>query len=100
MKFAVVMIAVLVTMVLALTRAIAGPTVFDRILALNMFGTKTVLLIAVVSFLIGRPDFIDLALVYALMNFIGVIAVLRFSQHGHFGEIGADRRNGDDEGPA
>ena len=86
MKFAVVMIAVLVTMLLALVRAAAGPTVFDRILALNMFGTKTVLLIAVVSFLIGRPDFIDLALVYALVNFIGVIAVLRFSQHGHFGE--------------
>ena len=75
-------------MALALARAISGPTVFDRILALNMFGTKTVLLIAVVSFLIGRPEFIDLALVYALMNFIGVIAVLRFSQHGHFREIG------------
>jgi multicomponent Na+:H+ antiporter subunit F len=89
-KFAVVMVAVLITMALALTRAAAGPTVFDRILALNMFGTKTVLLIAVVSFLIGRPEFIDLALVYALMNFIGVIAVLRFSQHGHFGESGAD----------
>ncbi len=99
MKFTVVMIAVLVTMLLALTRAIAGPTVFDRILALNMFGTKTVLLIAVGSFLIGRPSFIDLALVYALMNFIGVIAVLRFSQHGHFGELGTDHGNGDDEGP-
>ena len=97
MIFGVVMIGVLVTMALALTRAIAGPTVFDRILALNMFGTKTVLLIAVSSFLIGRPDFIDLALVYALMNFIGVIAVLRFSQHGHFGDIGSDPEN-DDEG--
>ena len=90
MIFAVVMIGVLVTMSLALVRAVAGPTVFDRILALNMFGTKTVLLIAVVSFLIGRPSFIDLALVYALMNFIGVIAVLRFSQHGHFGEAQAE----------
>jgi len=97
-KFAVVMIAVLVTMVLALSRAIAGPTVFDRILALNMFGTKTVLLIAVVGFLIGRPDFIDLALVYALMNFIGVIAVLRYSQHGHFGRTGGERGQGEDGG--
>lgn len=99
MKFALVMIAVLVTMVLALARASAGPTVFDRILALNMFGTKTVLLIAVGSFLIGRPSFIDLALVYALVNFIGVIAVLRFSQHGHFGEIDnapSDRKDGRD----
>lgn len=100
MKFSVVMIAVLVTMLLALARAIAGPTVFDRILALNMFGTKTVLLIAVVSFLIGRPSFIDLALVYALMNFIGVIAVLRFSQHGHFGETDSNHGTGDGEGPA
>ena len=86
MKFAVPMIGVLVTMGLALARAMLGPTVFDRILALNMFGTKTVLLIAVIGFLSGRPDFLDLALVYALMNFIGVIAVLRFSKHGHFGE--------------
>ncbi len=99
MKLEIVMIAVLVTMVLALSRAVAGPTVFDRILALNMFGTKTVLLIAVVSFLIERPHFIDLALVYALVNFIGVIAVLRYSQHGHFGEIGGDRGDREDGGP-
>ena len=78
--------AILVTMTLALVRAGRGPTVFDRILALNMFGTKTVLLIAVISFLTGRPDFLDLALVYALMNFIGVIAVLRFSWYGHFAD--------------
>ena len=77
-------IAILVTMALALARAAMGPTVFDRILALNMFGTKTVLLIAVLGFLTGRPDFLDLALVYALINFIGVVAVLRFSTYGHF----------------
>ena len=84
--FAVVMIAILVTMGLALARAAMGPTVFDRILALNMFGTKTVLLIAVISFLTRRPDFLDLALVYALLNFIGVIAVLRFMTFGHFAD--------------
>ncbi len=78
--------AVIVTMGLALSRAAAGPTVFDRILALNMFGTKTVLLIAVFSFFTGRPDFLDLALVYALINFIGIVAVLRFSKYGHFAE--------------
>ena len=92
MIYGVAMIAVLAMMALALIRAAAGPTVFDRILALNMFGTKTVLLIAVVSFMIGRPEFVDLALVYALMNFIGVIAVLRFSEHGHFGDSEDDRR--------
>ncbi|MBI4421066.1 MAG: pH regulation protein F, partial [Gemmatimonadetes bacterium] len=75
--FAVTMVAVLVTMGLALARAALGPTLFDRILALNMFGTKTVLLIPVVGFLTGRPDFLDLALLYALMNFIGTITVLR-----------------------
>jgi multicomponent Na+:H+ antiporter subunit F len=88
--FSVATAAVLVTMGLALMRASLGPTVFDRILALNMFGTKTVLLIAVIGFLTGRPDFLDLALVYTLMNFIGVIAVLRFSKYGHFDEPDED----------
>jgi multicomponent Na+:H+ antiporter subunit F len=69
---------VLVTMALALTRALMGPTVYDRILAVNMFGTKTVLFIAVFGFLTGRPEFLDIALAYALINFIGVIAVLKF----------------------
>ncbi len=84
--FLAAMAAILVTMGLALARAWKGPTVFDRILAANMFGTKTVLLIAVIGFLTHRPDFLDLGLVYALMNFIGVIAVLRFSRFGGFGE--------------
>ncbi|WP_423929790.1 monovalent cation/H+ antiporter complex subunit F [Candidatus Palauibacter sp.] len=78
--------AIIVTMGLALLRAARGPTVFDRILALNMFGTKTVLLIAVIGFVTGRPDFLDLGLVYALINFIGVIAVLRFSKYGTFAD--------------
>jgi multicomponent Na+:H+ antiporter subunit F len=84
--FAVALLAILVTMGLALARAALGPTVFDRILALNMFGTKTVLLIAVIGFITRRPDFLDLGLVYALLNFIGVIAVLRFSRFGHFAD--------------
>ena len=65
-------------MAMALGRALLGPSIYDRILAVNMFGTKTVLLLSVVAFLYGRPDFLDLALVYALINFIGVIAVLEF----------------------
>jgi len=84
--FTVALVAVGVTMGLALARAALGPTVFDRILALNMFGTKTVILIAVLGFATGRPDFLDLGLVYALMNFIGVIALLRFSKFGHFAD--------------
>ncbi|MEP6389209.1 MAG: monovalent cation/H+ antiporter complex subunit F [Halioglobus sp.] len=74
-------IAILVTMILALARALIGPSVYDRILAVNMFGTKTVLLFSVVAFLYGRPDFLDLALAYALINFIGVLAVLQFFEN-------------------
>jgi multicomponent Na+:H+ antiporter subunit F len=73
-------IAILVTMALALARALLGPSVYDRVLAVNMFGTKTVLLIAVMAFIMGRTDFLDLALAYALINFIGVLAVLWFVQ--------------------
>lgn len=74
----VVTIATLATMALALIRALLGPSVYDRVLAMNMFGTKTVLLLSVIAFLFGRPDFLDLALAYALINFIGVLAVLEF----------------------
>ena len=81
-QFVVATAALLVCMVMTLIRSIAGPTVFDRVLAVNSFGTKTVLLIAVYGFLTGRPDFLDLALVYALMNFIGTIAVMKFTRFG------------------
>ncbi len=70
--------ALIATMALALVRAVLGPTVYDRVLAVNMFGTKTVLLLSVITYLLGRPDFLDLALAYALINFIGVLAVLEF----------------------
>ena len=72
-------IIVLMTMLLAIVRAFIGPSVYDRILAVNMFGTKTVILIGVLGYLSGRPAFLDIALVYALMNFITTIAVLRYS---------------------
>lgn len=74
------MVGVLATMCLALVRAWKGPTVFDRALAGNTFGTATVLFIAVLGYLTGRPDFLDLALVYAMINFIGMVAVLRFAR--------------------
>jgi multicomponent Na+:H+ antiporter subunit F len=79
--FTLTCIALLVVMGLALIRAFKGPTLYDRILAANTFGTKTVLLIAVFGFLNGRPDFLDLAIVYALINFISVIAILRFFEY-------------------
>ncbi|MBT3396774.1 MAG: pH regulation protein F [Alphaproteobacteria bacterium] len=75
--FAAAALAILATMALALVRAISGPTVYDRVLAVNMMTTKTTLLIALLGFLAGRPEFLDIALVYALINFVSVIAVLR-----------------------
>jgi multicomponent Na+:H+ antiporter subunit F len=85
--FAAAMAGVLVTMALALVAAVRGPSVFDRLLAINLFGTKTVLLIAVTGFLVGRPEWLDLALVYALINFVAMIALLKFVR---FGSLGHD----------
>ena len=82
-------LTILAVMGLALLRALLGPTIYDRILGINSFGTATVLLIAVYGFLSARPDFLDIALLYALINFIGTIAVLklyRFGDLGHSGE--------------
>jgi len=78
---AAVCVAILVVMGLALARAYKAPTVYDRILGVNMFGTKTVLFIAVIGYFTGRPDFLDIAIVYALINFIGMVAVLRFFEY-------------------
>jgi len=72
-------LAILVVMIMAIFRAIMGPTTYDRVLAVNMFGTKTVLLISLLGFVMGRPEFLDIAIVYALINFISVIGVLRYS---------------------
>ncbi len=77
-------LAIFVTMILAIVRGITGPTLYDRILAVNMFGTKTVLLIALLGFVMGRPEFLDIAIVYALINFISVIGVLRYSDTDQF----------------
>ena len=78
--------ALLFAMALTVTRVIAGPTLFDRILAANSFGTKTVLLLAILGFIAGRPHFLDLALVYALINFLGVIAALKLIKFGRFSD--------------
>lgn len=90
--FATTMAAVLFTMALALARTALGPTVYDRVLGANMCGTKTVLLIAVLGFLTGRPEFLDLALIYVLINFISTVAILKFVQYGSF--HGPGRVNG------
>ena len=81
-------LAVLAAMGLALYRALCGPTVYDRILAVNHFGTLTVLLIAAAGFVSGRPEFLDIALVYCLISFIGTVAVLKFFEYGDLGHAG------------
>jgi multicomponent Na+:H+ antiporter subunit F len=90
--FVVAMVAILATMALALTRVVLGPTVYDRILAVNMAGTKTILLIAVIGFLTGRPDFLDLALIYVVLGFVITIAVLKFVEYGNFAATGEKDR--------
>ena len=80
--FAVAAAGILVSMALLLARAFLGPTVYDRILAANTFGTKTVVLLAVIGFMTGRPDWIDLSLIYSLINFIGTIAALKLFEFG------------------
>ena len=88
--FVAATLALLAAMALALARALLGPTVYDRVLAVNSFGTKTVLLIAVFGFLTGRPDFLDISLIYALINFIATIAVLKFLKFGDLGTPGSN----------
>ena len=81
MMFLVATIALFIGMALVLIRLYAGPTLYDRVLAGNAFGTYTVLFIGVLGFLMGRPDFLDIALLYALINFVGTIAVLKFFRY-------------------
>jgi multicomponent Na+:H+ antiporter subunit F len=75
-------LAILVSLALAVTRAIKGPTVFDRVLAGNLVGSLAILLLAVFGFLTGRPEFLDLGLTYGLLNMVGTLAVLKFFRHG------------------
>lgn len=82
MIYVIATAALLVALGCAIARVSLGPTVFDRVLSLNSAGTKTVLFVAVVGFLLGRPEWLDLALVYALVNYLGTLAVLRFAQFG------------------
>ncbi len=88
--FTITALVILVVMALALVRAFKGPTLYDRILAVNNFGTKTVLLVAVMGFLYGRPEFLDIAIVYVLINFISVIGILRFFEY-------AGKKNAEEE---
>ena len=84
--FYVATISILISFILVLIRLFLGPTLYDRVLSLNAFGTLAVLMISVVGFLFGRPDFLDIALLYALLNFIGTIAILKFFRYKEIGD--------------
>lgn len=82
MMFAVAAVAILVALGLAVVRALAGPTVFDRLVAANKIGNGAILLLAVFGFMTGRPHFLDIGILYALLNIIALLAVLKFFRYG------------------
>ncbi len=86
--------AVLAGMCLLLVRALLGPTLYDRVLAVNSFGTKTVLLLGLLGFVMGRPDFLDIAILYTLINFVSTIAILKFFRYRSFQVALARRADG------
>ena len=75
--FIAVSVVILVAIAIGLLRAFRGPTLYDRVMAANMIGTLTVLMVSVLGFMTGRPEFLDIALVYVLISFVSTIAVLR-----------------------
>lgn len=83
--YALASLAVLAALALAVYRALAGPTVFDRLLAANTIGTSAIMLLALFGFLTGRPAFLDIGILYALLNIIATLAVLKYFRHGDLG---------------
>lgn len=84
------LLAVLVAIGLASVRALRGPTTFDRLVAANSIGTGAILILALFGFLIDRPEFLDIGLVYALLNIVGTFAVLKFFRYGALGHEGIE----------
>jgi multicomponent Na+:H+ antiporter subunit F len=80
--FVAATLAILVALLLAVVRALAGPTVFDRVLAGNSVGTLAIMLLATLGFLTGRPEWLDIAITYGLLNLISTLAILKFFRHG------------------
>ena len=85
--FLIALLMLFIAMILVLLRLYKGPTLYDRVLSTNSFGTQTVLFIGVLGFLSGRPDFLDIALLYALINFVSKIAILKFFRYRAIGDI-------------
>ncbi|HUW68021.1 MAG TPA: monovalent cation/H+ antiporter complex subunit F [Candidatus Nanoarchaeia archaeon] len=76
--FIMASLLLIITSFVSLYRAIHGPGIFNRIIAVNVIGTKTILILVLIGFIYGRPHFLDLALVYALLNFMMTIAATKY----------------------
>ena len=85
-------LALVVAIALMLLRALRGPTLYDRVVAVNSLGTKIILLLGVIGFLTGRPDFLDISILYALINFVSTIAILKFFRYRSF-QVSLPRRD-------
>ena len=75
-------VVLLIGLAIILMRAILGPSVYDRILATNAVGTKTILFVTLLGYISGRTEFIDMAIIYALITFITTVAILKFAEKG------------------
>ena len=74
-------VAICLIMVLSLYRAVYGPTVLDRLIGVNAIGSKTTALLIIIGWLFGRVDmFVDIAIAYAMLNFIAVLAASKYLQ--------------------
>jgi multicomponent Na+:H+ antiporter subunit F len=90
--FLAMALVILAAVLLALYRVVTGPVVIDRIIGLNVIGTKTIAVILLTGFLFDRVEFfIDIAFVYALINFIGALALSKYFERKGFDTQGAIR---------
>lgn len=80
--FLVVGLLITVTILLALYRAAFGPGVFNRVAAVNVIGTKTIVLLVLIGYYFERPLFFDISLLYALLNFIGTLIFAKYLERG------------------
>jgi multicomponent Na+:H+ antiporter subunit F len=87
---ATALIAILAAVALLIVRALRGPSVFDRLVAASAIGNAAVLILALFGFLTGRPEFLDIGITYALLNMIGIFAVLKFVRFGALGAGGEE----------
>ena len=76
--FLAMALLIVIASFVSLYRGIEGPGIFNRIIAVNVIGTKTIVLLVLIGFIYERPDFFDIALVYAILNFIMTIAATRY----------------------